>query len=425
MSKRVVFAWGRFNPPTTGHKVVMDRVAEEAKKRKAEYLIFASKSNDPKRNPLPFKVKVKFLKQAFPEHARRINTTPSLKTVISVMKFLDKKYDEVSLVVGDDRVSEFQNLLTRYNGSDYNFDNIEIISAGQRDPDAEGIVGMSASKLRAAAASGDYESFKAGSPLKNPKELYNAIRRGMKINEDFRRSICEVVDVTDRSVSGKRFNALLRFGLVPTKDIAITKRAFKDLTAAAPNPELRKHILDVADKILEYVMADDILYRRTLLLLYDNFLMQEDHHLSLAKKSQKSNIPYNALLEVFLRGLACSPVVSDKTPHQYAFDRVNSFVSGGHAREKLDDDIWEGIEEDTRYQEWGTKELADKYLQATPGQPKSMDNILNKKIDEVAPRGNKAEKFIKGNKKKFKDRYGDDWESVLYATAWKLFGNKD
>ena len=247
----------------------------------------------------------------------------------------------------------------------------------------------------------------------------------MKINEDFSRSICEVVDVADRSVSGKRFNALLRFGLVPTKDIAITRRAFKDLTAAAPNPELRKHILGVVDKILEYVMADDILYRRTLLLLYDNFLMNEDHHLSLAKKSQKSQIPYDALLEVFLRGLATSPITSDKTPHQYAFNRVNSFVSGGHARVNLDNDIWQGLEENTRYLEWGTTELADTYLKATPGQPKSMDDIVNKKINEVAPRGKKAEKFIRGNKEKFKDRYGDNWESVLYATAWKLFGNKD
>ena len=126
-----------------------------------------------------------------------------------------------------------------------------------------------------------------------------------------------------------------------------------------------------------------------------------------------------------MRGLACSPVSSDKTPHQYAFGRVNSFVSGGHAREKLDNDIWQSLEEGTRHQEWGTKDLADNYLKSTPGQPKSMGDILNKKINEVAPKGNKAERFIKGNKQKFKDRYGDDWESVLYATAWKLFGNKE
>ena len=130
MAKKIVFAWGRFNPPTVGHKVVMDRVAKEAKSRGAEYAIFASKSTDPKKNPLTFKSKVKFLKQSFPEHSRNINSSPKLKTVIDVMKSLDKRYDEVSLVVGSDRAMEFNKLLAHYNGREYDFDDIEIISAG-------------------------------------------------------------------------------------------------------------------------------------------------------------------------------------------------------------------------------------------------------------------------------------------------------
>ncbi|NRA11784.1 MAG: hypothetical protein HRT57_07505, partial [Crocinitomicaceae bacterium] len=81
MAKNVVFAWGRFNPPTIGHKVVMDRVAKEAKARGADYTIFASKSIDAKKNPLTFKTKIKFLKQSFPKHSRQINTSPKLKTI--------------------------------------------------------------------------------------------------------------------------------------------------------------------------------------------------------------------------------------------------------------------------------------------------------------------------------------------------------
>ena len=431
MARKIVFAWGRFNPPTTGHKVVMDRVAKEAKSRKAEYAIFASKSNDPKKNPLTFRTKVKFLKQSFPKHAKNINASPRLKTVLDVMKSLDKKYQEVSLVVGADRAQEFKKLLNHYNGREYDFEEIEIISAGARDPDAEDVTGMSASKMRKFAVDGNYKEFKKGSPMKNPKELYNAIRRGMKINEEVHASILEAheFDVTDRKVAGRRFNAMLRFGLVPTKYIPITKRAFSDLEQAGPNPELRKHILDVTDKVLEYIMADDLLYRRFLLLLHDNFLMKEDHCDALLKKAEKSQLSYTSLLEVFLRGLAASPIYGDKTAHQYAFDRVNSYVAGGHSRKTLDADIWESSQQkntgrnkmkrlrDTAPPQWGTKEMADRYSKVIPGQPDD--------IGESAPPNAAAEEFIKDNKNKFKKRYGDKWEQVLYATAWKVYGKNE
>jgi len=116
MGKKVVFAWGRFNPPTIGHGVVMKRVAKEARARSADYAIFASKSNDPKKNPLTFRTKVKFLRQSFPKHSKNINGSPKLRTIVDVMKFLEKKYTEVSLVVGSDRAADFKKLLNHYNG---------------------------------------------------------------------------------------------------------------------------------------------------------------------------------------------------------------------------------------------------------------------------------------------------------------------
>ena len=439
MGKKVVFAWGRFNPPTTGHRVVMDKVAKEAKSRSADYIIFASKSNDPKKNPLTFRTKVKFLKQAFPKHSKNINAHPRLKTVLDVMRFLDKKYSEVSLVVGSDRVSDFDTMLNRYNGREYDFERIEIISAGERDPDAEGVTGMSASKMRAAAAEGDYTSFRKGSPLKNSRPLYDAIRNGMKIHEEVY-GLME--DVHDRnSISGPRFVQMLRFGLVPMKHIPITKRAFKDLKNAAPNPELRKHILSVTDKVLEYVMNDDLLYRRMLLLLHNEFLFAEDKRDALLKKAQKYGIEYGTLLEVYMRGLVCSPIHGKKTAHQYAFDRVNSFISGGASQTTMDLDIWESHIQNTLNTtkelleasgEWGTKELADKYCKDTPGQPDDTANIKslinwgwNDDIKEIAPSGKEAEDFIKNSKEKFKKRYGDKWEQVLYATAWKVYGKSN
>ena len=111
---------------------------------------------------------------------------------------------------------------------------------------------------------------------------------------------------------------------------------------SGPNAELRKHIFNVADKTLEYVMNDNLLYHRFLVLLNQDFLniYQEEQRDALLDKSQKSGIDFTTLLEVYLRGLAASPI-HGKTPAQYAFDRVNSFIAGGHARKDLDADIWE------------------------------------------------------------------------------------
>jgi hypothetical protein len=369
------------------------------------------------------------------------------------MKFLDKKYAEVSLVVGSDRAADLKKLLNHYNGREYDFEKVEIVSAGERDPDAEGVSGMSASKMRHAAADGDYKSFKRGSPLKNPKALYDAIRNGMKINEEVYGLMESVHD--RNSIKGSRFNQLLRFGLVPLKYIPITQRAFKDLKNAAPNPELRKHILSVTDKVLEYIMNDDLLYRRMLLLLHSEFLFKEDQRDALLTKAQKNGFAYVTLLEVYMRGLVSSPIYGDKSAQQYAFERVNSFIAGGRSQKDLDSDIWsahiqnklntttninrnvdmktfkELDENKLPPGEWGTKELADRYCKETPGQPddtakiRSLISWNNAKIEEVAPPGAAAEDFIKNSKEKFKKRYGDNWEKVLYATAWKVHGNKD
>ena len=185
MGKKVVFTWGRFNPPTIGHGVVMDRVAAEAKSRGADFKIYASKSEDPRKNPLTFKDKIKFLKQSFPKYSRNVDSNPRLNTILKVMASLEKKYSEVVVIVGSDRQQEFNKLLHVYNGREYDFEKIDVVSAGERDPDAEGVSGMSASKMRKAAADGDYKSFKKGTPIKNPKKLYDTLRKSMQINEEF------------------------------------------------------------------------------------------------------------------------------------------------------------------------------------------------------------------------------------------------
>jgi hypothetical protein len=440
MGKKVVFTWGRYNPPTIGHRLVMETGAREAKARGADFIILASKTTSPaNKNPLSFKDKIRFLKQSFPKYKRYINSDPKLNTLIRVMQFLDKSYDEATIVVGSDRKDDFLRLLNRYNGQDYDFRKIDVALSGNRDPDAEDASGMSASKMRQAAADGDYESFKKGSPIKNPKALYNAVRKGMGVVEEFCSMMNSVHEDLDKSVVGTRFLRMLRLGLVSQKELPITLRAFNDMSAAGQNPQLRDRIFIVTDKILEFVMGDDILYRRFLVLIHQQAMFGEDQRDALAAKALKSKIPYEALLEVYFRGLVNSPLYESlKTPEQYAFERVNSFISGGYSRKKLDEDIWTEVSVDINTYteskiksfkdicetggagEWGTKKLADAYSSVTPGQPNDTSKI---EVLEVAPKNKEAEDFVIANKNKFKSRYGKNWEKILYATAWKLYGD--
>ena len=197
-SKEIVFAFGRFNPPTNGHEKLMDKVASASKG--GAYRIYPSQSSDPKKNPLKFDEKVKFMRKMFPKHARSIIADKSVKTAIDVVsKLYDQGYTKVTMVVGSDRVSEFETLLNKYNGVKarhgyFNFkDGVQIVSAGERDPDSDDVSGMSASKLRAAASANDFEVFSKGMPAgyKDAQALFNAIRTGMGLKEsyDFRKHV--------------------------------------------------------------------------------------------------------------------------------------------------------------------------------------------------------------------------------------------
>lgn len=179
--KTAVIAWGRMNPITIGHEKLVNKVKEVAKKNKANPHIFLSHSHDAKKNPLTYEDKIDMAKNAF----GNIIYKSTAKTIIEVMKQL-QTYDNIIVVAGQDRVNEFDALLNKYNGKDYNFKSIAVVSAGERDPDADDVTGMSASKLRGLAASGDFEAFKKGLPYKlqpHAKDVYNMVRGGMKLAE--------------------------------------------------------------------------------------------------------------------------------------------------------------------------------------------------------------------------------------------------
>lgn len=182
-STPAVITFGRFNPPTTGHEKLVQKVVSEAKSRRGVPMIFASHSQDKKKNPLSYETKIGLLQTAF----GRIVQKSRARTIIEVAKELSGKFDSLVVVVGSDRVAEFQRLLSTYNNKEFNFDTIQVISAGERDPDADDVTGMSASKLRSLAAEGDFEQFKRGLPSKlvrSAELIYRELRTNMGIDEE-------------------------------------------------------------------------------------------------------------------------------------------------------------------------------------------------------------------------------------------------
>ena len=186
-SKILIFAFGRFNPPTSGHDKLMREVISQARKNNANHVVYASASQDKRKNPLDVNTKVKFMKKMFPRN-KIMAAGGTQRTFMEILKFYDKMYGEIIMVAGSDRISEFQKLADKYNGKEYNYKSIKVASSGERDPDAEGITGMSASKMRDMANNNDYKSFKTGVvglTDSETKALFNAVKKGMGVNESF------------------------------------------------------------------------------------------------------------------------------------------------------------------------------------------------------------------------------------------------
>ena len=185
----VVVVFGRFNPPTVGHEKLLKKAAKEADKRGYQLRIYPSRSHDPKKNPLDPTTKISYMRQMFPDYADNIIDDKSARTIFNVLVGANQEgATNMVMVVGADRLSEFQGLSHKYNGDLYNYDDLEVVSAGERDPDSDDVSGMSASKMRVAAAEGDFLKFAKGIPntLGNMEkmELYNAVRRSMGITEN-------------------------------------------------------------------------------------------------------------------------------------------------------------------------------------------------------------------------------------------------
>ena len=184
-SDALTVVFGRFNPPTTGHKKLFDMAKNIS--GDDDLRIYPSRSQDSKKNPLDPATKIKFMKMMFDDYEDNIVNEKDMKTIFDVLITAQEEgYKEVKIVVGSDRLSEFKNLATKYNGDLYNFDMIDVLPAGERDSDADDVSGMSASKLRKAVKDDDMKAFTKGMPSKFDKgevnNLYNALKKAMGLS---------------------------------------------------------------------------------------------------------------------------------------------------------------------------------------------------------------------------------------------------
>ena len=176
------FIFGRFNPPTIGHKKLFDKL----KSVNPVFFVFATKTQDKKSNPLAYAEKIAAMDAQFPEMADYVINDPNIRTIIDVMQFIEKAgHTNVIMVAGSDRVQSFDDLLQKYNGKEYNFKSIKVVSAGEREPDSDRVSGVSASKAREAAKLNDFDQFQtmfAGNE-KVKRKIFDMVRQGMGLSE--------------------------------------------------------------------------------------------------------------------------------------------------------------------------------------------------------------------------------------------------
>lgn len=234
--KTAVISFGRMNPPTNGHEKLVKTVEKTAKEVSGVPMVFLSHSTDKKKNPLTYDQKIKIVQNAF---GSTIKKAPH-RNIIEILTALSGAYTDIIIVVGQDRIREFEILSRKYNGNLYNFDSIEVKSAGDRDPDAEDVTGMSASKMRAFAIEGSVDLFKSGLPSKVKKdaeEIMDMVRAGMGLREDLE-FYDEITDGLNEQIS--RQTRIKRANLMRRRKNILRVARRRALRKKASRPVLQK-----------------------------------------------------------------------------------------------------------------------------------------------------------------------------------------
>lgn len=229
MSKKAIFTFGRFQPPTIGHELLVKKLLSLSKKENATPYIFLSHTQDSKKNPLNWKDKVRFFELFFPYAKSAVNTNPDVRTPFDAIGFLvDEGYTDVIMLVGSDRVKEFQNSVKPYIDHPdpekrIPLKSFVVKSVGERDPDSDDdVAAMSSSKVRNSAKQGDFSGFLAGIPknipLEKTKELYNIVRKNMNINIKENLYLGDTMDkpMTNAEISRKRWQSFKQWWMMDT-----------------------------------------------------------------------------------------------------------------------------------------------------------------------------------------------------------------
>jgi len=470
--RSIAFTFGRFNPPTIGHEKLINKVAQQ---RTDDYKIYLSKSEDTSKNPLNARVKLATMKQMFPRHARNIMLNPSNMILDIATELYKKGYSNVTFVAGSDRVREFDTILKKYNGVKsrhglYDFDSINVASAGERDPDADGATGMSASKMRAAAKDKDFDTFKKGLPSsfansKNAQDLFKNVRKGMMLAASidhgagaFRfkpfitastKEELEKMTLRDKYISEHLYDVGDIVDDVETNITGvIVRRGTNYVTLEDENMKLHKSWLY---NIMETPVYPIKLEERARKLKYDKETDQpkkyvaglsdkekKAHDRHLEKQGKKSDSDKSAYKQSpadkvaktkpsthtkrFKQMYGELKTKNEKEPHH----RGNEFSDTGMPEAY---DIGHDYAKYTSLLTPGEKHYSSKF-QGGPYKPsKHSDNLINVNADkDMKPMNKKVElKDIEewATKEetinKYKERYGEEWQSKIEETYNKMF----
>ena len=411
--RTAVFTFGRFNPPTIGHQKLIQSVNKVARKKGGKPFIFASYSQDKKKNPLTHNQKMHYLSKMFPSEMRgQKPVLTKLNTAIDVAVHLND-YDHLVMVVGSDRVDDFQNLLSKYNGVDarhgrYDYKTIEVVSAGDRDPDAEGVTGMSASKMRAAAGSGDYDSFKLGLPKGyDGEDLFNNVRKGMGIKRELP-SLKPISKLNSEEWLREQYFQDLIFNIgdwakcsKTGKEGEVVKRGTNYITVVESDFSLHKIWLHDAEMIEEDKkpeLPSGVLFLKNR-NLWEKFRNNEALEVGTAE--------YNDYLQKLTPGEQGHSKLIRRPSLKYQ-TRTKELMS----KFKIPKNVAEALVK--KFDEMNINPLEIKTYSTLLS---TYLNLMDEKIPEVAPPG--KERVVKALKKKWPDNL-----KRVYATAWYQY-NKE
>ena len=423
LDKTFTFTFGRFNPPTIGHEKLIRTVASQG----THYMIFLSRSQDSVKNPLSPSVKLNYMMMMFKNYAAYIKIAPSNMVLELATKIYNMGYRNITMVVGSDRISEFKSILTKYNDERnrhgyYNFKNIKVVSAGERDPDEEGVTGMSASKLRNYAAKGDLKNFKRGVPGnlndKQKNDLFFDVRKGMGLSVSL---------VADFEPKEDKLKTLQEFETQQLRDLYIREVIFNI------GEQVKNNKLEIEGKVIR---------RGT------NYVVLEDVNNNLHKSWIWDCIPITANKEILVReynldidyGFTAVSSIEEKAGHTKPLPQDKSKTKPSKHTQKFKKMFGEFKKElynmtDTKKEAYDVgHDYAQHASKTTPGEPgydpkykgdkykpsKPEDNlkqITTQDIDEWACSNETIDKY--------RERYGDSYQTKIEEVKTKMMSFKD